>query len=33
MSENEFVVVLCTAGPGEAEKMAESLVREGWPPV
>jgi len=28
MNENEFVVVLCTAGLGEAEKMAESLVRE-----
>lgn len=28
MSENEFVVVLCTAGNNEAEKLAEALVSE-----
>ncbi|MHB8118385.1 MAG: divalent-cation tolerance protein CutA [Methanothrix sp.] len=26
--ENEFVVVFCTAGPGEAEAVAKALVQE-----
>ena len=26
--ENEFVVVLCTTGPGEAEPLARALVKE-----